>query len=167
MSTASRLKVMITLAGGGYENEAKMLLRQLGDGFDYVFVTSRDAGGHASRLLQPGRVYTLPTLIRKQDPSRIKATLRLLQALALALPLVWRERPAVILGVASPICLPLFVWGRLSGARCVFIETITRTHKLSLTGRIASGARLVDRVYVQWPDLLNCCPRAVYQGTVV
>lgn len=167
MSAAVRQKVLVTLAGGGYENEAKMLLRQLGDGFDYGFVTTRDAAWHAPQLPLPGEVHVLPTLTRKLDPSRLKAALRFLYALAMALPLVRRERPAAIIGVASPICLPLFVWGRLFGARCVFIESITRTSKLSLTGRIASRAHLVDRVYVQWPDLRDCCPHAIYQGTVV
>lgn len=166
MSSPFRPKVLLTLSGGGYENEAKMLLRQLGGDFDYGFVTSEDASWYDPKLPFPGEMHVLPTITRKLDPSRVKTAFRFLLALLKAFAIVRRERPDVIIGVASPICLPLFVWGRLFGSRCVFIESITRTSKLSVTGRVAAIAHLVHRLYVQWPGLVSEHPKAVYQGTV-
>lgn len=167
MNAASRPRVMITLGGGGYENEARMLLRQLGNVFDYSYVTSQDTAWKAPNLPYAGPVHVLPTLITIGNPSRVKAAGRLVLAIFKALNVVRRERPDTIVGVASPICVPLFVWGRVFKARCVFVESITRTSKLTFTARVLTALRLVDRLYVQWPDLTAAHPKAIYRGTIV
>ena len=159
--------VIVTLSGGGYENEAIMLLRGLGDRFDYVYVTSTDAAWRPATVPIDGRTHILPAIIRKMEPSKIKAMGNFLYGTAKAAKIVLLERPHAIIGVASPICLPLFIWGRLIGSKCIFVESITRTEKLSLTGRLAARFFLVHRIYVQWADLTACHPKAVYGGTVL
>ena len=161
MVAPPRIKVLVTLDGGGYGNEAKMLIKQLGDDFDYVFVTSEDTSWRTSNLPVPAPLYFMPTMSRKIGLSRAKAAARFMLAVYRSLPVIYRERPTAIIGVASPICLPLFIWGKLFQARCVFIESITRTSKLSLTGRLAITLRLADKLYVQWPELLSSHPQAM------
>lgn len=158
MGIVVRKKIMITLAGGGYENEARMLLKQLGNEFDYVYVSTQDTAWREPNLPFPGRCYFQPTPISIGSPSRFMAAGRFLVAIIKAMTIVRREKPGFIIGVASPVCLPLFMAGRLFGAHCIFVESVTRTDKLSLTGRIAQHFRLADSVYVQWPKLASAYP---------
>jgi len=158
---------MITLAGGGYENEARMLLRQLGDDFDYIYVSTQDMAWRELDMPFPGNCYFQPTPISIGSPSRFMAAGRFLVALGRAMKIVRKAKPDFIIGVASPVCLPLFVAGRLFGAHRIFVESITRTDKLSLTGRIALYFRLAERVYVQWKKLSSTYRGVTYEGTVI
>jgi UDP-N-acetylglucosamine:LPS N-acetylglucosamine transferase len=58
-----------------------------------------------------------------------------------------------------------FAWvARLRGIPVVYIESLARVHRPSLSCRLISP--IADRVYVQWPELLAAMPRARYEGTV-
>jgi beta-1,4-N-acetylglucosaminyltransferase len=83
--------------------------------------------------------------------------------------LAWRVmgtlRPKVILTTGASTAVP-FAWvGRLRGARVVFVESVTRIEKPSVSCRLI--VPFADRVYVQWPELLEALPRARYAGTVL
>jgi UDP-N-acetylglucosamine:LPS N-acetylglucosamine transferase len=82
-------------------------------------------------------------------------TNRSLRALLSNLTLAWRvvrsERPDAILSTGAALAVPFFLAGRLSGARLVFVESLTRTTSLSLSGRLVRP--LCDAFFVQWPGL--------------
>jgi beta-1,4-N-acetylglucosaminyltransferase len=82
-------------------------------------------------------------------------TNRNLRALIFNLGLAWRtvrrERPDVILSTGAALAVPFFLAGKIFGARLVFVESLTRTTSLSLSGRLVRP--LTDAFFVQWPDL--------------
>jgi UDP-N-acetylglucosamine:LPS N-acetylglucosamine transferase len=58
-----------------------------------------------------------------------------------------------------------FVWaGRLFGARVVYVESLTRIERPSLSYRLVKPC--VTRTYVQWPELERALPGARFRGTV-
>jgi UDP-N-acetylglucosamine:LPS N-acetylglucosamine transferase len=81
-------------------------------------------------------------------------TNRSLTALIANLGLAWREvrarRPAAILSTGAALALPFFLVGKLHGARTIYVESVTRTRDLSLTGRLVYP--LADTFFVQWPQ---------------
>jgi UDP-N-acetylglucosamine:LPS N-acetylglucosamine transferase len=93
-----------------------------------------------------------------------RSALNLVRNLALALRLIWSLRPRVIVTTGAGIAVP-FAWiGRLAGARVVYVESLTRIDKPSLTCRLIQP--VADRLYVQWPELTRELPDARYRGTV-
>ncbi len=80
-------------------------------------------------------------------------TNRSVRALLANLRLAWRvvrsERPDVILSTGAALAFPFFLIGKLFGARLVYVESMTRTDALSLTGRLVYP--LADAFFVQWP----------------
>jgi beta-1,4-N-acetylglucosaminyltransferase len=46
----------------------------------------------------------------------------------------------------------------------VYVESIARVRKLSLSGRILYLSRMADVLFVQWPALQALLPRSVYAG---
>ena len=91
-----------------------------------------------------------------------------------AMGLVWRETPDVVLsngpGTCVPICLAAFasrVLGRGTKTAVVYVESVCRVRRLSLTGEILYRLRIADALFVQWEGLLGKYPRATYAGRVM
>src|SRR3989442_13081447 len=77
-----------------------------------------------------------------------------------------RERPDVILSTGAGPVVPFAIVGRfLFGTRVVFIETITRIRRPSLTGRLMY--RIAHHFFYQWEELGRFFPRVVFAGTIV
>jgi len=76
------------------------------------------------------------------------------------------ERPQVILSTGAGIVVPFALVGRyIFGTRIIFIETLTRVRKPSLTGRIMY--RLAHDFFYQWESLREYFPKGTYGGLVL
>ena len=89
----------------------------------------------------------------------------LLSNLALAWRLVRRERPDAILSTGAALAFPFFLVGRLLRVRLVYVESLTRTESLSLSGRLVYP--LATRFFVQWPGAAEGRRRATYAGSIL
>ncbi|MBK5218730.1 MAG: UDP-N-acetylglucosamine--LPS N-acetylglucosamine transferase [Thermoleophilia bacterium] len=93
-------------------------------------------------------------------------TNRSIRALLANLRLAWqvlrRERPDVILSTGAALAFPFFLVGKLFGARLVYVESMTRTDALSLTGGLVYP--LSDAFFVQWPAAATRRKRARFVG---
>jgi Oligosaccharide biosynthesis protein Alg14 like len=70
------------------------------------------------------------------------------------LVLAWRtvraRNPDVILSTGAALAVPFFIVGKLHGCRLVYVESLTRVRRLSLSGRLIYP--LADAIFVQWPQ---------------
>lgn len=96
-------------------------------------------------------------------------TNRSLKNLLLNLGLAWRvlrrERPDAILSTGAGLAVPFFLVGKLLRIRLVYVESVTRTEAISLSGRLVY--RLASRFFVQWPQPAERLRRAEYAGSVL
>lgn len=84
--------------------------------------------------------------------------------LVLAWKVLRRLRPRVIVTTGAGVAVP-FCWiGRLRGARVVYIESLSRITRASLSCRMI--APVASRVYGQWPEFAQSVRRARYVGSV-
>lgn len=89
----------------------------------------------------------------------------LLRNLRLAWRVIRRVRPMAVVTTGAGVAVP-FAWvGRALGVRVVFIESLTRLERPSLTCRLVRP--VATRTYVQWPELGAAVPNAVYAGSVL
>ncbi|MFH1635549.1 MAG: PssD/Cps14F family polysaccharide biosynthesis glycosyltransferase [Chloroflexota bacterium] len=78
-----------------------------------------------------------------------------------AFQILRKEKPDVILSTGAGPVVPFAIVGRLLfGVRVVFVETITRIKKPSLTGRIMYW--LAHDFFYQWQPLRQFFPKAKY-----
>jgi UDP-N-acetylglucosamine:LPS N-acetylglucosamine transferase len=140
-------------------------------------------GGHLLQLLAlepayaglPARWVTLPgadvdhllagrevTLAR--GPTN-RSLANLARNLLLAWRLVRRERPRAILSTGAALAVPFALVGRLHGCRVVYVESLTRTRTLSLSGRLVYP--LAHAFFVQWPGAGGRRRRAVHAGSIL
>lgn len=83
-----------------------------------------------------------------------------------AFRLLEQERPDVILSTGAGPAVPFAIMGRLFfRTRIIFIETITRIRRPSLTGRIMYW--LAHDFLYQWASLRSFFPKAQYGGPLV
>jgi UDP-N-acetylglucosamine:LPS N-acetylglucosamine transferase len=72
-----------------------------------------------------------------------------------------RHRPDVLLSTGGGVTVPLFIIGKLIGARLIYVESLTRVDAPSLSGKLVYP--LVDRFFVQWPEAATR-PRMEFVG---
>ena len=89
-----------------------------------------------------------------------RSLVKLARNLVFAHRLLRRRRPDVILSTGAGLAVPMFVVGRLLGIHLVYVESLTRTRGLSLSGRLV--APLAHEMFVQWPNAV--AGRARYVG---
>jgi UDP-N-acetylglucosamine:LPS N-acetylglucosamine transferase len=88
----------------------------------------------------------------------------LFRNLWLAWRIVGRVRPRVVLTTGAGVAVP-FAWiARLRRARIVYVESLTRIDRPSLSCRMI--APTADRLYVQWPELAATLKSSTYSGNV-
>lgn len=78
----------------------------------------------------------------------------------LAVKVLRRERPDVIVSTGAAVAVPFFLVGKLLfRCRTVYIEVVDRVDHPTLTGRLVRP--LTDRFLVQWPE-----QRRLYRGAI-
>lgn len=75
-----------------------------------------------------------------------------------------KYRPAVIVSTGSYIAVPLFLAGKICGTKLIFIESNAMVYSKTTTGKLVE--KLADVIYVQWPEMLDVYPQAIYCGTL-
>ena len=85
----------------------------------------------------------------------------------------WKTKPDAILtngpGTCVPVILACFlgkVFGYSSACKVMYVESVARTRRMSLSGRLCYGLRLADVVFVMWPELKEKYPRSRYCGRI-
>ena len=148
---------------------------------DLLLVCS--AGGHLMQLHLLDHVWRSRTRVwvthRREDASSLLAgeevvfaygpTTRsipnLLRNIGLAWSVVRHVRPKVLLTTGAGVAVP-FAWiARMHGTRVVYVESLTRIERPSLSCRLI--APIAHRVYAQWPELARTMPRARFAGSVL
>lgn len=74
-------------------------------------------------------------------------------------------KPAIIVSTGSYIAVPLFICGKLYGAKTIFIESNAKVYQKTMTGILVE--RFSDKIYVQWPEMLKLYPQAEYFGPLI
>lgn len=148
------MKLCLVASSGGHLMEL-FLLREAWRDHERFWVTFK--AQDAETLLEKERVFWAHGPTNRNLPN-------LARNAWLAWRLLRREKPDVILSTGAGVGVP-FVWvGCLLKIPTVFIESLTFTDKRSLSGKLVYA--WVDYYYVQWPDLTEQHPRAIYRGRV-
>src|SRR5262249_30839862 len=146
--------VLLVASSGGHLLQL-LTLRDAWDGLRTVWVSNDKED--ARSLLGSEEAYFLPGPYSRNIRS-------LLANFRLAVSLVLRERPSVVLTTGADVAVP-FAWvGRLAGARVVYVESFTRIETVSFSCKLIKP--VANRMYVQWPELLSQLPKARFAGAV-
>ena len=154
-------KLLLVLGEGGHSKEMLALAQLLGPGYDYAYLLTREDQLSAAKIQGGGERYRVLRPRSKDDPAWL-AALKLALCAGQSLGVILRARPDAVIHCGPAVAIPISIWAKLLGKAVIFVETGSRIHHLSLTGRLM---RLLANLYfVQWPQLLEAHPKAIYAG---
>ncbi len=147
-----RKRVLAVASSGGHWVQLRRL-RPAFEGCDVAYLTTDP--GHGDEVT-PARFYTA------RDASRWNKLGLLVSAAKIAW-VVLRERPDVVISTGAAPGYFAIRFGRLLGARTMWIDSIANVEELSLSGRMAS--RRAHLCLTQWPHLAGGAVR--HEGAVL
>ena len=89
----------------------------------------------------------------------------LLRNMVLAVKLLLRNRPGMILTTGAGVAAPFLWLASLLGIPTVFVESITRITEISLTARLVKP--FATKMLVQWPELAERYSGVEHHGRIV
>lgn len=120
-----------------------MLLADAFEGHDVRFATTNSALADHAGLRSAG---TLPDCNLNQPLRAVRCAIK-------SLGKVRRFRPDLVVSTGAAPGLFCILWGRLFGARTLWIDSIANAEELSLSGRLAK--RIGAQCLTQWGHLAN------------
>jgi len=155
MAETRKLKICLAASAGGHTSQL-LKIKECYESYQTFYVTTTPVV--AQQLRKLGRVYVVGESNR-QHP------LRVIAVLMRCLKIILHERPDVVISTgAAAGCIVCFL-GRLSGARIVWIDSVTNVSHLSLSGRMVRY--IADLFLVQWPELAEEYENVEYAGSTV
>lgn len=82
----------------------------------------------------------------------------------LAIKLVLKEKPSIIISSGAAVAVPFFYIGKLFGAKLIYIEVFDRVYKATVTGRLVYP--ITDKFIVQWDEQKKVYPKAINLGSI-
>jgi UDP-N-acetylglucosamine:LPS N-acetylglucosamine transferase len=140
------------------------LVDLLGERYEYGYLVAADDELSVQKIKAPGPVYrvlrprwkdtSLPMVIARTVRSGLQASVAL-----------FRLRPHAIVSAGPGPAVPSSLLAKLMGIKVIYIETGSRVFALSSSGRILY--RFADLFFVQWPELQEPYPKALYAGRLL
>ena len=82
----------------------------------------------------------------------------------LAIKVLKKEKPDVIISSGAAVAVPFFYIGKLFGAKTVYIEVFDRIYKPTVTGKLVYP--VTDKFIVQWEEMKKVYPKAINLGSI-
>lgn len=160
-------RVLIVIAGGGFEYESIMLIKNLESAFDFAFLTSGCSDNLKTKIGKKGKIFCIDTMFNMKVDTLSLKLFRLARAMIQTHTVMRKVKPHAVIWIGDALGVPSAICAKLYGKRVVFIESVTRAKKPSLTGKLVELFHLSDRLYVQWPELVPFYKRPIYKGWVL
>jgi beta-1,4-N-acetylglucosaminyltransferase len=157
-----RADVLLACSSGGHLFQM-LELRPAWQEFTHVWLTD-DARDTRSLLRGEPVVFVHGPTHRDLSNGVHRVALAWIRNIILALRLMRRVRPRVVLTTGAGSTVPCAWVARLVGKKVVYVESVTRIEAPSVSCRLISP--IANRTYVQWPELAERVPRARYVGSV-
>lgn len=158
---------MISLGGGGHLWQSLSLIGNLDGEYEFCYISTTRSSPPRAGTIPEGRIYFVSDVATLETTSRWKMVAGLVKSFFGSLRVLRQAKPTVVICVGTAISVPILLATRFLRIPGVYIESVTRIHDLSLTGKIIHRLRLSERLYVQWPEVHSKYRSTVYQGTVM
>lgn len=147
-------KFCIVGSSGGHLTHMYML-KDIWQKHDRVWVTFDKVD--ANSILKDEKKYYCYYPTNRNIPNLIKNTF-------LALKVLIKEKPDIIISSGAAIAIPFFFLGKIFRKKLVYIEVYDRIDKSTISGKFCS--HFADKFIVQWDEQLKVYPKAINLGRI-
>lgn len=148
------LKICLVGSSGGHLAHLYML-KPLWENKKRFWVTFDKVD--ANSILKNEKVYHCYFPTNRNIKNLIKNTL-------LAFKVLHKEKPDLIISSGAAVAVPFFYFGKISGAKTVYIEVFDRIDKSTLTGKLVYP--VTDKFIVQWEEMKEVYSKSINLGSI-
>lgn len=159
-NTQIKKKVVFICSSGGHLDEM-LQLKPLFDKYDFHIVTETGKSTKGLKKTYPKKVDYL------MFGSRFNMKKYLLVVIYNTLKtiyLYYKIKPTVVITTGAHTAVPMCLYGKLCGAKVIFIESFANLSTKTLSGRIVYP--IADKFIVQWESTKELYPKAIVGGSI-
>ena len=149
-------KICFTASTGGHF-EQLMMLKPLMDKYDSFIVTEKTG---YSVIKDNRKVYYLKQVNRHEKTFIFKMIANTFTSLNIFI----KERPDVIISTGALATIPMCVLSKIFRKKVIFIESFAKVTSPTLTGKLIY--KFADQFYVQWEQMKEHYPDAIFKGGI-
>lgn len=156
MANSRKPKVCFAASSGGHY-EQLMMLKPLMEKYESFVITEETA---YNSKVNGRKMYYMKQVNRKEKsfmPRMINNTLR-------SLKIYRKEKPDVVICTGVLAMIPMCLIAKVHGKKLIYIESFAKVTSGTLTGKLLY--KFADQFYVQWPEMLNIYPNAIFLGGI-
>lgn len=160
MKKDSKKRVLFISSTGGHLSEL-MQLSPLFEKYDYHIITEKDKANENLKEKYGNKLYFLPY------GTRAKIFTYIFKYIYLCIKTIYyyfKIRPKVIITTGTHTAGPMCILGKIFRSKVIYIETFANMNKKTATGRLIYP--IADLFIVQWEEMLEIYPKAVYGGSI-
>ncbi len=151
------MKKICFIASTGGHFEQLMMLKPLMDKHDSFIVTEKT---DYSVDKESRKVYYLTQVNRNEIMLILKMIINTFKSLCLFI----KEKPDVIISTGALSTIPMCLIGKLTRRKLIFIESFAKVNSPTLTGKLLY--KFADQFYVQWEQMKEHYPKAIFEGGI-
>lgn len=151
------MKKICFIASTGGHFEQIMMLKPLMDKYESFIITEQT---DYSVVKGDRKVYYLKQINRHEKKFVFKIIYNGIKSLEIFV----KERPDIVISTGALATIPMCLIAKLFRKKLVFIESFAKVNSATLTGKLLY--KFADQFYVQWEDMLNIYPKAIYKGGI-
>jgi len=153
-------KILFIASTGGHFSEL-MQLSSMFKKYNYHIITEKTKTNANLKDKYPGRVNFLVYGTKDHLFSYIfKFAINCFKSIFLYMKI----RPKVIITTGTHTAVPICYIGKLCGSKIIFIETFANSKTKTLSGKLVYP--IADLFLVQWKEMLDLYPKAIYKGGI-
>ena len=149
-------KICFTASSGGHF-EQLMMLKPLMDKYDSFIVTEKTG---YSVIKDDRKVYYLKQVNRHEKTFIFKMIANTFTSLNIFI----KEKPDVIISTGALATIPMCVLSKIFRKKIIFIESFAKVTSPTLTGKLIY--KFADQFYVQWEQMKEYYPDAIFKGGI-
>lgn len=151
------MKKICFIASTGGHLDQLMMLRSIMDKYSSFVVTERTKYKAIKNI---NKVYYLFQVNRHE----IIWIFKLLLNAIISMYIFIMERPDVVISTGALSTIPMCILAKAFRKKIIFIESFAKISSPTLTGKLIY--KFADEFYVQWEEMLNIYPKAIYKGGI-
>lgn len=151
------IKICFAASSGGHL-EQLLMLKPLMSKYESILVTEKTP--YLEDMKIDSKLYTVPQVNRRELTALFKLIIITIKSLKIFL----KEKPDVVVCTGVLAMIPICLYSKLFGKELIYIESFAKMKSPTLTGKFLYP--FADRFYVQWENMKNFYPNAIYMGGI-
>ena len=153
-------KICFTASTGGHFEQLMMLKPLMLKNDSFIVTEKTKYSVINNNNNNNNNIYYLEQINRQEKRFIFKMIINAIKSLMIFV----KERPDVVISLGALATVPLCIYAKLFRKKLIFLESFAKVNSPTLTGKLVY--KFADKFYVQWEEMKEFYPDAIYEGGI-